>query len=77
MSLEFELQKYPKDIKLKDGSKANCGPLQKKDEKGPHEFFLQVPEPERMFIKHRVSDRQRHPGLVSKSRPSSQPAIDR
>jgi GNAT superfamily N-acetyltransferase len=56
MALEFELQKYPKEIKLKDGSKSRLRPLQKKDEKDLHEFFLQVPEPERMFIKHRVSD---------------------
>src|SRR5437588_10992020 len=56
MSLEFEVQKYPKDIKLKDGSKAKLRPLRKDDEKGFHEFFSAVPEPERMFIKHRVTD---------------------
>src|SRR5256714_14476654 len=56
MSLEFELQKYPKDIKLKDGYKARLRPLKKDDEKGFHEFFSAVPEPERMFIKHRVTD---------------------
>ena len=58
MSLEFELQKYPKDIKLKDGSKSRLRPLRKDDEKGFHEFFLAVPEPERMFIKHRVTEPQ-------------------
>ena len=56
MSLEFELQKYPKDIKLKDGSKCKLRPLRKDDEKEFHAFFQAVPEPERMFIKHRVSD---------------------
>jgi GNAT superfamily N-acetyltransferase len=56
MSLEFELQKYPKDIKLKDGSKTKMRPLRKDDEKGFHEFFLAVPEAERMFIKHRVTE---------------------
>jgi ribosomal protein S18 acetylase RimI-like enzyme len=56
MSLEFELQKYPKDIKLKDGSKSKLRPLRKDDEKAFHEFFSAVPEPERMFIKHRVQD---------------------
>src|SRR5579863_3197597 len=56
MSLEFELQKYPKDIKLKDGSKCKLRPLRKDDEKNFHAFFQGVPEPERMFIKHRVSD---------------------
>jgi ribosomal protein S18 acetylase RimI-like enzyme len=56
MSLEFELQKYPKDIKLKDSSKSKLRPLRKDDEKGFHEFFSAVPESERMFIKHRVQD---------------------
>ena len=56
MSLEFELQKYPKEIKLKEGSKARLRPLRKDDEKSFHEFFQAVPENERMFIKHRVTD---------------------
>jgi GNAT superfamily N-acetyltransferase len=56
MSLEFELQKYPKEIKLKDNSKCRLRPLRKDDEKGFHEFFQEVPEAERMFIKHRVTD---------------------
>ena len=58
MSLEFELQKYPKEIKLKDDSKCKLRPLRKDDEKNFHEFFLAVPEPERMFIKHRVTESQ-------------------
>jgi len=56
MSLEFELQKYPKEIKLKDGSKSKFRPLRKDDEKTFHEFFLAVPAAERMFIKHRVTE---------------------
>ena len=56
MSLEFELQKYPKQITLKDGTKAQFRPLKKTDEKAFHEFFMAVPEAERMFIKHRVTD---------------------
>jgi GNAT superfamily N-acetyltransferase len=58
MSLEFELQKYPKEIKLKDGSTSKLRPLRKADEKEFHQFFLAVPEAERMFIKHRVIDPQ-------------------
>jgi GNAT superfamily N-acetyltransferase len=58
MALEFELQKYPKEIKLKDGSRSKLRPLRKDDEKAFHEFFLAVPETERMFIKHRVTDPQ-------------------
>ncbi len=56
MSVELELQKFPKDIKLKDGLKCKCRPLRKEDEKAFHQFFQAVPEPERMFIKHRVTD---------------------
>ncbi len=54
MSLELELQKYPKEITLKDGSRCVFRPLRKEDEKAFHQFFLAVPEAERMFIKHRV-----------------------
>ena len=58
MSLELEIQKYPREITLKDRSKAKVRPLRKDDEKAFHEFFLAVPEAERMFIKHRVTEPQ-------------------
>src|SRR5437879_962442 len=58
MALEVEIQKYPKEIRLKDGSKTRLRPLRKDDEKGFHEFFLAVPASERMFIKHRVTEPQ-------------------
>ena len=56
MSLEFELQQYPKEITLKDGSRCRLRPLRKDDEKTFHAFFQAVPEHERMFIKHRVTE---------------------
>ncbi len=56
MSLELELQKYPKDIQLKDGSKVKLRPLKRTDEKEFHALFQTIPEQERMFIKHRVTD---------------------
>src|SRR5580692_3763325 len=56
MSLELELNKFPKEIRLKDGSKCKLRPLRKDDEAAFHEFFLGVPAQERMFIKHRVTD---------------------
>jgi GNAT superfamily N-acetyltransferase len=56
MSLEFALQKFPKEIKLKDNQKTRLRPLRKDDEKLFHEFFQAIPERERMFIKHRVAD---------------------
>jgi len=54
MSLELELQRFPKKIVLKDTFHCTLRPLQREDEKKFHDFFLAVPEAERMFIKHRV-----------------------
>jgi len=56
MSLELELQQYPKDIKVKDGSMVKLRPLKRTDEKEFHALFQAIPEQERMFIKHRVTD---------------------
>jgi GNAT superfamily N-acetyltransferase len=56
MSIELELQKFPKEIVLKDDSRCRLRPLQRDDEQGLHAFFLAVPAPERMFIKHRVTE---------------------
>jgi GNAT superfamily N-acetyltransferase len=55
-SIELELQKFPKSIKLKNGKKATMRLLKADDEKEFHQLFLDIPEPERMFIKHRVQD---------------------
>ena len=55
MSLELELQKFPKEIRLKDSFAVSLRPLRREDEKQFHGFFLAVPERERMFIKHRVT----------------------
>ena len=55
-SIELELQKFPKTIKLKNDKKATLRPLKTDDEKAFHQLFLDIPEPERMFIKHRVQD---------------------
>jgi GNAT superfamily N-acetyltransferase len=56
MSLELELQNYPKKIVLKEKSQCTLRPLRREDEKPFHQFFLEVPEAERMFIKHRVTE---------------------
>jgi len=55
-SIELELQKFPKVITLKDGTEATFRPLRRDDEKDFHQLFLGIPEPERMFIKHRVTE---------------------
>ncbi len=56
MAIELTFQKFPKQLKLKDGSSCRVRPLRKDDEKSFHEFFLGVPAQERMFIKHRVTE---------------------
>jgi GNAT superfamily N-acetyltransferase len=56
MSLELELQKFPKNVKLKDGSMVKMRPLARADEKNFHALFQTIPEAERMFIKHRVTE---------------------
>jgi RimJ/RimL family protein N-acetyltransferase len=55
-SIELALQKFPKVVTLKDGAKATLRQLRRDDEKDFHKLFLGIPEPERMFIKHRVTD---------------------
>jgi acetyltransferase len=57
-SIELELQKFPKPVKLKDGKKATLRPLRAEDEKEFHLLFQGIPERERMFIKHRVQDKK-------------------
>jgi RimJ/RimL family protein N-acetyltransferase len=56
MALELELQKYPKEITLKDTTRCSLRPLRKEDEKEFHALFLALPAEERMFIKHRVTE---------------------
>jgi GNAT superfamily N-acetyltransferase len=55
-SIELELQRFPKHVKLKENKRAVLRPLAKTDEKDFHKLFLGIPEHERMFIKHRVTD---------------------
>jgi GNAT superfamily N-acetyltransferase len=57
MSLELELQKFPKRVNLKGGFSCELRPLRRTDEEKLHQFFQALPEKERMFIKHRVSER--------------------
>src|SRR5215510_11973611 len=54
--LDSILEEYPEEIELKGGFKCVLRPLEQADEKDFHEFFLAVPEQERMFIKHRVTE---------------------
>jgi ribosomal protein S18 acetylase RimI-like enzyme len=55
-SIELELQRFPRHVKLKDGKRTIFRVLEKADEKDLLKLFQDIPERERMFIKHRVTD---------------------
>lgn len=58
MSLEAVLENYPVDLELKRGFRCELRPLESGDVEAFYRFFQQVPEDERLFIKHRVEDRE-------------------
>jgi GNAT superfamily N-acetyltransferase len=51
------LEQFPKEVALKNGSGCVLRPLEAVDEESFYAFVLAIPEQERMFIKHRVTDR--------------------
>jgi len=51
------LEHFPKEIELKEGYRCTLRPLESTDEEMFYSFMLAIPERERMFIKHRVTDR--------------------
>jgi GNAT superfamily N-acetyltransferase len=65
--LEFALEKFPISMKLRDGTPVVVRPLGKRDEAKLHNFFLAVPEEERLFVKQPIYERKmfrewcRHP----------------
>ncbi len=58
MSLETVLEDYPVELELKGGFRCELRPLKREDEEPFFAFFQQVPEQERLFIKHRIEDRE-------------------
>ncbi len=56
MSLEAIIEDYPVDLELKGNFKCQLRPLEPGDATPFFEFFQQVPEEERLFIKHRIDD---------------------
>ena len=55
MEIEAIIERYPKNKSL-DGKDVVMRPLQPTDVRAFHEFFSAIPETERMFLKHRVTD---------------------
>ena len=49
---------YPKEITLKDGLKVTVRPLEAGDSEALFNFFQVVPENERLFIKHKVQEKE-------------------
>lgn len=56
MLLDHVLEEFPQETKLKEGFTCSVRPLEPTDEQAFYEFFLAVPDHEKMFIKHRVGD---------------------
>jgi ribosomal protein S18 acetylase RimI-like enzyme len=54
--IDEALERYPKKVTLKAGFECTVRPLAATDEKAFFEFFKAIPEPEKLFMKHRVSD---------------------
>src|SRR5947208_14158799 len=54
--LDSILEEYPKEISLKDAFESVLRPLNQSGGKAFHDCFQAVPEQERMFIKHRVTE---------------------
>ena len=55
MEIDSALEQYPKTVDV-SGLSAELRPLQPTDVKPFHQFFCAVPETERLFLKHRVTD---------------------
>jgi RimJ/RimL family protein N-acetyltransferase len=50
------LENYPKEIRLRTGEKVTLRPMVKDDEQRLLQFFLRLPEDDRLFLKHDVTD---------------------
>ena len=57
MLLEDTLDKYPYEIRLRDGAEVVIRPVGKRDDARLQKFFLSVPEEERLFVKQPITDR--------------------
>jgi len=49
-------REYPKDVKLKDGTKVTLKPFERKDKDALFTFFQRLPEGDRLFLKDNVAD---------------------
>lgn len=56
MLLEDALDKYPLELKLRDGTPVVVRPLNRRDDTRLQKFFQIVPEEERLFVKQPIAD---------------------
>lgn len=54
--VESMLRDYPKEVTLKSGEKVILRPMVKEDEQRLLDFFLRLPEKDRLFLKNDVTD---------------------
>lgn len=57
MSIETAIEKYPVRLTLKDGLETELRPLRREDEIALGDFYLAIPEHERLFVKGSLNDR--------------------
>jgi len=56
MALEYALERFPLETKLRDGTVVKLRPIRRTDCAALQKFFYAVPEPERLFIERPVTD---------------------
>ncbi|MEM4408218.1 MAG: GNAT family N-acetyltransferase [Candidatus Caldarchaeum sp.] len=49
-------ERYPREVTLEDGTKVTIRPMVREDEERLLEFFSTIPESERIFLQHDVTD---------------------
>jgi GNAT superfamily N-acetyltransferase len=60
MTATLKLRTYPRNVTLRDGGSITIKPLEREDESALLEFFLQIPEGDRFFLKDDVTS----PGII-------------
>jgi GNAT superfamily N-acetyltransferase len=54
---EYALEKFPINLKLRDGTAVSVRPIGRRDETRLQKFLMNVPEEERLFIKQSLTNR--------------------
>jgi len=58
------MAEYPKDVVLRDGTRVTLRPLSKEDSEGLFQFFRQLPEEDRLYLREDVTKREVVEGWV-------------